>query len=227
MEGKFYPVHKLVLSTCSEYFSEIFDRTPCKSPVIVLKDVRYQDLESLLDYMYLGEVNVNQNDLAVLLKTAECLRVKGLAIPDDDTSRLSPVNYDSQLTKDDHPDSPPPKRRKENDNSSISPIRVSKSSSTPSKIKSQSAENSKSSQMLLDTEVKIELDDEEEENSETDTSPHEDNVQTREHSVEKEDQSRSSHCIGSNLSSNQTVSDFYFILFPFISKNFNTSPVHY
>lgn len=82
-EGKFYPVHKLVLSTCSEYFEEIFSRTQCRHPVIVLKDVKHGELEALLNYMYLGEVNVLQADLAGLIKAAECLKIKGLAVPDE------------------------------------------------------------------------------------------------------------------------------------------------
>ncbi|KAG0723708.1 Protein tramtrack, beta isoform [Chionoecetes opilio] len=129
VEGKFYPVHKLVMSTCSEYFSEIFERTPCKSPVIVLKDVRSQDMDALLDYMYLGEVNVNQNDLASLLKTAECLRIKGLAVPDED-----PTKTKKQLP-DDRRESPPPKRRRHEDPSSTSQTLrpASPLPSTPSK----------------------------------------------------------------------------------------------
>ena len=55
----------------------------CKTPVIVLKDIRYQDLEALLNYMYVGEVNVLQTDLSGLIKAAECLRIKGLAVPDE------------------------------------------------------------------------------------------------------------------------------------------------
>lgn len=100
-DGKFYPVHKLVLSTCSEYFSDIFDRTPCKNPVVVLKDIQCQDLEFLLDYMYIGEVNVRQNDLASLIKAAECLRIKGLAVPDDDGSKPpnSNVNTSSSSSR--------------------------------------------------------------------------------------------------------------------------------
>ncbi|XP_037794031.1 protein tramtrack, beta isoform-like isoform X1 [Penaeus monodon] len=88
-EGKFYPVHKLVLSTCSEYFSDIFDRTPCKNPVVVLKDIQCRDLEFLLDYMYIGEVNVRQNELSSLIKAAECLRVKGLAVPDEEPKQAA------------------------------------------------------------------------------------------------------------------------------------------
>ena len=118
------------MSTCSEYFSEIFERTPCKSPVIVLKDVRSQDMDALLDYMYLGEVNVNQNDLASLLKTAECLRIKGLAVPDED-----PTKTKKQHLSDDRRESPPPKRRRHEDPSSTSQTLrpASPSASSPSK----------------------------------------------------------------------------------------------
>ncbi|MCL4134128.1 UNVERIFIED_CONTAM: hypothetical protein GTU68_025762, partial [Idotea baltica] len=82
-EGKFYPSHKLVLSTCSEYFQDMFQHTQCKHPVIVLKDIHCEDLEALLNYMYLGEVNVLQEKLSTLIKAAECLKIKGLAVPDD------------------------------------------------------------------------------------------------------------------------------------------------
>ncbi|CAL4066323.1 unnamed protein product [Meganyctiphanes norvegica] len=83
-DGRFYPVHKLVLSTCSDYFEQMFEKTKDKQPVIVLKDIRHEELEALLNYMYLGEVNVLQNDLSGLIKAAECLRIKGLAVPDED-----------------------------------------------------------------------------------------------------------------------------------------------
>ncbi|XP_018010409.1 zinc finger and BTB domain-containing protein 7A isoform X11 [Hyalella azteca] len=82
--GKFYPAHKLVLSTCSEYFEEMFERTQCKHPVIVLKDIGADDLEALLSYMYDGEVNVLQENLSSLIKAAECLKIKGLAVADSD-----------------------------------------------------------------------------------------------------------------------------------------------
>ncbi|XP_071531330.1 uncharacterized protein [Panulirus ornatus] len=82
-EGKFYPVHKLVLSTCSDYFSKMFESTPCKHPIIVLKDIQCKDVEALLSYMYAGIVSVAQSDLAQLIKAAELLQIKGLAVPDE------------------------------------------------------------------------------------------------------------------------------------------------
>ncbi|XP_071530976.1 uncharacterized protein [Panulirus ornatus] len=82
-EGKFYPVHKLVLSTCSEYFENMFEHTPCKHPVVVLRDVKCDELEALLSYMYAGVVSVAQTDLPRLIKVAELLQIKGLAVPDE------------------------------------------------------------------------------------------------------------------------------------------------
>ncbi|CAL4166582.1 unnamed protein product, partial [Meganyctiphanes norvegica] len=88
VNGLFFPVHKFVMSTCSEYFRDIFEKTSCKSPVIVLKDVRIYDIEVLLDYMYVGEVTVNQCELESVLKTAELLKIKDLAVPDEDPTKL-------------------------------------------------------------------------------------------------------------------------------------------
>ncbi|CAL4124463.1 unnamed protein product, partial [Meganyctiphanes norvegica] len=105
VEGKFYHVHKLVMSTYSEYFCDVFERTPCKSPVIVLQEVQSRDIETLLDYMYLGEVKVNKKNLASLLKTAENLKIKGLTVPIKDSSivpKKSTSSYDEACQ-----DSPP------------------------------------------------------------------------------------------------------------------------
>ncbi|RXG68476.1 Protein bric-a-brac 2 [Armadillidium vulgare] len=82
-DGQFYPVHKFVLSTCSDYFANMFERTPCKHPIIVLKDISSKDIELLLSYMYGGEVRVSQIDLPSLIKAAETLQIKGLFAPDD------------------------------------------------------------------------------------------------------------------------------------------------
>ncbi|RXG70851.1 Longitudinals lacking protein, isoforms H/M/V, partial [Armadillidium vulgare] len=110
-EGKYFPVHKLVLSICSEYFEEIFSQTKCQHPVIVLKDIRPSDLEALLNYMYAGEANVSQSELASLIKAAECLRIKGLAVPDEsppvrDKRRLGETSdsfHSSKKRKSDEP----------------------------------------------------------------------------------------------------------------------------
>lgn len=45
---------------------------------MILKDTGYKELEALLQFMYRGEVNVRQEELAMFLKTAEMLQIKGL-----------------------------------------------------------------------------------------------------------------------------------------------------
>ena len=111
-DGLFYPVHKIVLSTCSEYFDQIFQRTQCKHPVIVLKDVRSDDLEALLNYMYLGEVNVLQDRLSGLIKNAESLRIKGLAVPDEEPKSVHSSSKENKRTFSSSDRSPQPKRRR-------------------------------------------------------------------------------------------------------------------
>ncbi|XP_045614517.1 uncharacterized protein [Procambarus clarkii] len=110
-EGRLFMVHRLVLATCSDFFDEIFQQTPSDTSraVIVLNEARAQDVECLLDYMYCGQVNVRQANLATLLKTAECLKIKGLAVPEP-TDSLSNTN----LSLDHHssPESPPPKKKR-------------------------------------------------------------------------------------------------------------------
>lgn len=119
-DGKFYPVHKLVLSTCSEYFEKIFEHTPCKHPVIVLKDIKADALEALLNYMYAGYVNVAQNDLARLIKAAETLSIKGLAVPDEPPTGEENRSNQSRSGREER-SSPQPKRRRREENGSSQP----------------------------------------------------------------------------------------------------------
>ncbi|GLV42750.1 bric a brac 2 [Carabus blaptoides fortunei] len=86
-EGHVLHAHKIVLSVCSPYFKQLFKVNPCKHPIVILKDVGHSDLKDILEFMYLGEVNVLRENLTAFLKTAELLQVKGLT--GDDSSETS------------------------------------------------------------------------------------------------------------------------------------------
>ncbi|MCL4129059.1 UNVERIFIED_CONTAM: hypothetical protein GTU68_050814, partial [Idotea baltica] len=103
-QGRYFPVHRVVLSTCSDYFDEMFERMQCQHPYIVFKDIEPREMELLLNYMYQGEVNVVQEMLPTLIKAAEALKVKGLAVPDDLPSGGKKRSSTSS-------DNPQPKRR--------------------------------------------------------------------------------------------------------------------
>ncbi|KAF5275595.1 hypothetical protein FQA39_LY06707 [Lamprigera yunnana] len=78
VEGQLLRAHKMVLSACSPYFQALFVNHPDKHPIVILKDVPYSDMRSLLDFMYKGEVSVDQERLTAFLRVAESLRIKGL-----------------------------------------------------------------------------------------------------------------------------------------------------
>ncbi|KAK8744076.1 hypothetical protein OTU49_000987 [Cherax quadricarinatus] len=141
-DGKFYQVHKLVLSTCSEYFEKIFENTPCKHPVIVLKDVQTDELEALLSYMYEGAVSVAQNDLARLIKAAEVLRIKGLAVPDEPplSESCSKRVTQSRNASDDRSSPHPKRRRREESNTSLQGAQTSTSPPASPRVSSFESE---------------------------------------------------------------------------------------
>lgn len=78
-EGKRIRAHKMLLSACSTYFRDLFKENPCQHPVIIFRNVKFEDLAALVDFMYQGEVNVVQDQLASFLTTAELLAVQGLS----------------------------------------------------------------------------------------------------------------------------------------------------
>ncbi|XP_017774394.1 PREDICTED: protein jim lovell-like isoform X2 [Nicrophorus vespilloides] len=78
-EGKTIRCHKLILSSCSSYFDEILSTiTPFQHPVIFLKGTPFWILKSLIDFMYVGEVHIEQSKLQEILEVAEILKIKGL-----------------------------------------------------------------------------------------------------------------------------------------------------
>lgn len=87
-EGKFLKAHKVVLSACSPYFAALLSQQYDKHPIFILKDVKFQELRAMMDYMYRGEVNISQDQLAALLKAAESLQIKGLS--DNRSSSAAP-----------------------------------------------------------------------------------------------------------------------------------------
>lgn len=69
----------------------LFVGHPDKHPIVILKDVPYVDMRSLLDFMYRGEVSVDQDRLTAFLRVAESLRIKGLTEVNEDKCDLPSI----------------------------------------------------------------------------------------------------------------------------------------
>jgi len=81
--------HKVILSACSPFFRTVLRRNPHQHPILYLKGISYLDLQSVLNFMYHGEVNVAQEELNTFLAVAEDLKVKGLTQNNTNESRKS------------------------------------------------------------------------------------------------------------------------------------------
>jgi len=100
--------HKLILSACSPFFRNILRRNPHQHPLLYLKGVKFTDLQSVLNFMYHGEVNVAQEELNSFLAVAEELRVKGLTQNNQQSSMPKPKqSYPSPKSPPTHKTRPP------------------------------------------------------------------------------------------------------------------------
>ena len=83
--------HKLVLSACSEYFQDIFRNNKSSNLMLCLEGINRNDLNKFLDYMYLGEVQICQNDLDRFLTLSKRFKLNGLMTDEtklnDDTAK--------------------------------------------------------------------------------------------------------------------------------------------
>ena len=71
--------HKLVLSSSSEYFKNIFKNMKNSSqPVLCLQGTNSGDLSNILEYVYNGEVQIFQDKLDHFLSIAHSLKLNGL-----------------------------------------------------------------------------------------------------------------------------------------------------
>ena len=77
-DGTQIETHKAVLASSSPFFMKILKKNKHTHPLIYMKGVKAEDLVAMVDFLYYGEANVNQESLDVFLGLAEEFRLKGL-----------------------------------------------------------------------------------------------------------------------------------------------------
>jgi len=70
--------HKVVLSSCSSFFKNLILKNDHPNPLIYLKHIKYNELERIMEYMYLGQCEIRQEELTTFFQNGEDLKVKGL-----------------------------------------------------------------------------------------------------------------------------------------------------
>merc|ERR1711994_665363 len=71
-----FKAHKIVLSACSPVFKNIIDSNPGQHSLIYLRGVQSYEVESILQFMYLGEGRFYHERMGEFIKVAQDLEVK-------------------------------------------------------------------------------------------------------------------------------------------------------
>lgn len=70
--------HKAVIASSSSFFKNILLSNPHQNPLLYLKDIEYKQLHSVMEFIYLGQTDVEENDLDKFLSTSKILRIHSL-----------------------------------------------------------------------------------------------------------------------------------------------------
>ena len=76
-EDQSIKAHKVVLSACSPFFKKLLKTHSHPQPLIYMKGMKSSSLTAIIDFLYLGEANVFQEELDNFLSLAEELQLKG------------------------------------------------------------------------------------------------------------------------------------------------------
>ena len=77
-DNNMFEVHKVIISSASNFFRSVLAGNKHPHPLIYMRDVRATTMEAVVDFIYHGEVNINQDDLNSFLQIAEDIELKGL-----------------------------------------------------------------------------------------------------------------------------------------------------
>ena len=91
-DGQQIEVHKVILAASSPFFQKVLKKNTHGHPLIYMRGVKTEELTAIVDFLYLGEANVYEDNLESFLTIAEELQLKGL----EGTKKQDGSNYAGQ-----------------------------------------------------------------------------------------------------------------------------------
>lgn len=76
-DGQQVEAHKVILASSSPFFEKLLKKNKHPHPLIYMRGLKSEDLVTMIDFLYLGEANVQQENLDSFLAVAEELQLKG------------------------------------------------------------------------------------------------------------------------------------------------------
>ena len=77
-DGQQMEAHRVILAASSLFFKMLLEGNQHPHPLIYMRGVKSEDLLAIVDFLYCGEANINQDYLDSFLAIAEELQLKGL-----------------------------------------------------------------------------------------------------------------------------------------------------
>ena len=86
-DGQAVQAHKAILSTCSPVLGKILLQIPPHQnhPFLFMKGMKKEEIDQMLDFIYVGEVLVEKENLENFLETANELKIAGLTLTNTDS----------------------------------------------------------------------------------------------------------------------------------------------
>ena len=97
-DGQQLEAHKAILATSSPFFNKLLKKNKHPHPLIIMRGVNYDDLSAIIDFLYVGEANVYQENLENFLSFAEDLQLKRLTENTSPDKSKVPLGVQSTVT---------------------------------------------------------------------------------------------------------------------------------
>ena len=99
-DGTRIETHKMVLILSSPFFMEILTKNKHPHPLVYMRKVKSENMLAILDFLYYGEANVDQENLDSFLELAGELKLRGLTGASGDCDNKYDPNRESPKNKD-------------------------------------------------------------------------------------------------------------------------------
>ena len=82
-----FEAHKIILSSSSTFFSKLLKKSSHPHPVLYMRGMNTRQLNSVLDFIYYGQVRLLHEDLDAFFILAEELELRGLSGSDKESQQ--------------------------------------------------------------------------------------------------------------------------------------------
>jgi len=94
--------HRNILAACSPVFKTIFESSEASHPIVFLKGIKHSEMNSILNFLYLGETNYHRDSLTDFINASRSLEIPEFGnTPEDDPDINLHYEPETILTQDD------------------------------------------------------------------------------------------------------------------------------